>query len=69
MTALTIYSQDGHKEATHHELATISSILNDIGVQFEHWQANQPLDDDAGQEEVIAAYKDSIDTLSQKISV
>jgi len=66
MSTLTIFNQSGQKQATHKEHETISSILNDIGVQFERWQANQPLTDDAGQEEVMAAYKDSIDTLSRQ---
>lgn len=66
MTTLTVYSQDGLKHSTHHEYETISSILNDIGVQFERWETNQPLTDDADQEAVMAAYKDSINTLSQQ---
>jgi len=66
MSTLTIYSKDGQKEASYGEYETISSILNDIGVQFERWEANQPLSDDADQEAVVAAYKNSIATLSQK---
>ena len=66
MTALTIYSQDANKEATYREFATISSILNDVGVQFERWEANQPLAADADQEAVTAAYKTSIEKLSQQ---
>jgi 1,2-dihydroxy-3-keto-5-methylthiopentene dioxygenase len=66
MTALTIFDQDGQQEATHREFDTISSLLNDIGVQFEHWEANRPLADDADQEAVMTAYKDSIDALSQQ---
>lgn len=66
MTALTVYTQDGSKEATYQELETIGSILKDVGVQFEQWEASQPLADDAGQEEVMAAYRESIDKLSQQ---
>ena len=66
MSALTIYSQNGQKEASFGEYATISRILNDIGVQFERWEANQPLEDDADQEAVMAAYKESIDALSRQ---
>ena len=66
MTTLTVYDKDGQQQATHQEYATISSILNDIGVQLEHWEANQPLADDADQEAVMEAYKDSIDALSRQ---
>jgi 1,2-dihydroxy-3-keto-5-methylthiopentene dioxygenase len=66
MTTLTVYDQDGQQQATHREYAAISSILNDIGVQLERWEADQPLAEDADQEAVMAAYKDSIDTLSRK---
>jgi 1,2-dihydroxy-3-keto-5-methylthiopentene dioxygenase len=66
MTILTVYDKDGQQQATHQEYATISSILNDIGVQLEHWEANQPLADDADQEAVMEAYKDSIDALSRQ---
>jgi 1,2-dihydroxy-3-keto-5-methylthiopentene dioxygenase len=66
MTALTIFTQDAQKEATYNEFATISSILKDVGVQFERWEANQPLAADADQGAVTAAYKNSIDKLSQQ---
>ncbi|MGD8886694.1 MAG: cupin, partial [Gammaproteobacteria bacterium] len=66
MTTLTVYGQDGQRQATHHEYATISGILKDIGVQLECWEANQPLAEDAEQDAVMAAYKDSIDALSRK---
>jgi len=58
MTQLTIYpdtdptvtlvdTQDG---------VEIANALSDIGVTFERWQANAQLADDAGQDEVLAAY-------------
>lgn len=41
----------------------ISAELAKIGVTFERWQANQPIEPGAPQETVIAAYKDDIDRL------
>ena len=43
--------------------AVISAELAKIGVTFERWQANQPIEPGAPQETVIAAYKHDIDRL------
>jgi 1,2-dihydroxy-3-keto-5-methylthiopentene dioxygenase len=37
--------------------------LHSIGVRFEQWNANQPLSNDSGNDDIIAAYRGSIDTL------
>lgn len=39
---------------------SISRELQALGVRFERWQAQQPLTAMAGQEEVLAAYQDSV---------
>lgn len=41
----------------------ISAQLRGIGVRFERWQAHQPLSATATQEQVIAAYRGSVDRL------
>ena len=41
----------------------IATKLHGIGVRFERWQANKPLTDDFSNEEIIAAYQDSVDRL------
>lgn len=41
----------------------IAERLDAVGVRFERWSASQPLTADAGQEEVIAAYREDIDRL------
>lgn len=46
--------------------AAIADRLASQGVQFESWQANEQLAHDAGQEEVLAAYHDAIETLNNK---
>ena len=46
--------------------AQIAERLQSIGVQFEQWQANQPLATDADQAAVLAAYADDIETLNRQ---
>ena len=46
--------------------AAIAECLAKQGVQFEYWQAHKTLRDDAGQEDVMAVYQDSIDVLKKK---
>ncbi|MDH5444997.1 MAG: cupin [Gammaproteobacteria bacterium] len=48
------------------EHTAITEQLAKKGVQFEAWQANQVLADDADQDAVMTAYQESIDTLSKK---
>lgn len=45
------------------EHAAIAAELARIGVRFERWQTTQPLPANAGQEEVLAAYRADIDRL------
>ncbi len=41
----------------------ISAVLQGIGVRFERWPAGSSIDRDAGEEEVIAAYRSCVDQL------
>lgn len=67
MTTLTIYPDDlGDAGEQMTEYAEIAAALNEIGVELEHWQANRRLDDNAGQEEILAAYEDSISKLNER---
>lgn len=43
--------------------AAIASVLREVGVRFERWQASQPIAPGASQEDVIAAYRADIDRL------
>lgn len=65
MSLLAIYpdSAQGEPDVIKDHVA-IAAQLNNIGVQFEQWQASQPLADDAEQEAVMAAYQASIDKLN-----
>jgi len=67
MTSLTIYDdkmQNAPMNITGDN--EIISVLAEAGVLLEHWDARQKLAADAGQDEVIAAYQDSIDKLTDK---
>lgn len=64
MSELIIYSDtDNTPLALHTDHAGIAQVLDDIGVRFEAWEASQPLSADAGQEEVLAAYREQVDGL------
>lgn len=66
MSRLSIYSAPDTSPRVIDDFNAIAAELEKIGVQFERWQADQPLSDDAGQEEVLAAYHDSIDKLNKQ---
>ncbi|HET8881727.1 MAG TPA: cupin [Solimonas sp.] len=68
MTTLTVYAdqQPGQPLGVYTEFAAIREQLAQIGVEFERWEANQPLSATAGQDEVIAAYRESIERLNAK---
>ena len=67
MSALFI-SQDNTPEVTETitDHAAIADCLARQGVQFEYWQGKQALAYEADQDSVMAAYRDSIDTLNHK---
>lgn len=68
MTTLTIYADnDPQTVLAHHDtFEPIRDALASIGVEFERWQAHQPLSPTATPEEVMAAYQEAIDALNQK---
>lgn len=65
MTKLHIFSEDNpHRaESASSDPSDIRRSLAEIGVQFERWAADMPLDADATQDEVIEAYREPIDQL------
>lgn len=44
----------------------IAHQLGEVGVRFERWAANQPIEPGASQDEVIAAYHDDIERLKRE---
>lgn len=65
MTRLKIYSETNPKTPLLDtvDAGRIAAELGAVGVRFEQWRAAVRLADDAGQDEVIAAYRADIDRL------
>ena len=66
MTALSIQSADGTPLKTVADHEQIAKALAEIGVQFDRWEAERPLPDDADQETVLAAYRSEVDRLNAR---
>lgn len=65
MSALTIYADDNASTPQLHtsDHTTIATELGKVGVRFEQWQANAPIQAGDSQEKVLAAYQSDIDRL------
>jgi 1,2-dihydroxy-3-keto-5-methylthiopentene dioxygenase len=65
MTQLTIYQESSAQTPIYQatEEKAIATALAQVGVGFERWQANQPIADDASNEEILAVYQTEIDRL------
>lgn len=48
------------------DIAAIAERLRAAGVEFEHWQADRVLADNADHDTVLAAYRDSIERLNAR---
>lgn len=67
MTMLSIFSEAGQSTGPAiGDFSQIAHILGEQGVQLQRWEASKPLADDAGQEEVLAAYDESIQQLNKQ---
>lgn len=68
MSELRIYDEarPGAPLSTHHRFEDIRDRLAAAGVDFERWQASQPLDEQATQAEVIEAYREPINELMNR---
>lgn len=67
MTSLSIYNQEGTVLAFDiHDYQDIVSKLSDIGVEFERWNANIPLTQDATSDMVLNAYQEDITKINQR---
>ncbi|MFO1429664.1 MAG: cupin [Candidatus Competibacteraceae bacterium] len=64
MSELRVYSdRDPSAAQIYREHDAIASELDAVGVEFERWTADRVLSDSAGQEEIIEAYRGSVDRL------
>lgn len=67
MSLLTVYrNADPTQAQIIHDPDDIARRLYAIGVTFERWKADQPLDDDADQQAILAAYNDSVERLMKQ---
>ncbi|WP_242107328.1 1,2-dihydroxy-3-keto-5-methylthiopentene dioxygenase [Luteimonas aquatica] len=66
MSRLRIFADDApdRPEFVSHDGEAIARELARIGVTFERWQADRPIQAGASQEAVIAAYKSDIDRIT-----
>lgn len=63
MSELRIYEENARPIATHVKFEEIRDQLAKIGVKFERWEATRQLDAQATQDEVIEAYRESVNRL------
>lgn len=67
MSRLAIYDEQGKAlQGVVDDHGVIAATLGDLGVRFERWEAMQPLSREAGQEEVLAAYKEDVQRLTDE---
>lgn len=64
MSELRIYPETGGAPTqVHHDVADIQRTLGALGVDFERWQADRVLPEDATSDDVIAAYRGDVERL------
>lgn len=63
MSELRIYRDDARPVTTITRFEDIRDRLDAIGVQFERWEATKTLDAEATQDEIIEAYRPSVNRL------
>ncbi|MGH8551078.1 MAG: 1,2-dihydroxy-3-keto-5-methylthiopentene dioxygenase [Methylococcales bacterium] len=67
MSTLSIYDEAGTMLASlTRDFYAIAESLGELGVQFERWQVDQPLAEDANQQAVLNAYRESVDRLNKQ---
>jgi 1,2-dihydroxy-3-keto-5-methylthiopentene dioxygenase len=68
MSRLRIFNaeQPQTSPSVYEDHPAIARELAQVGVRFEQWEANQPVEPGASQEEVIAAYQGDIDRLMRQ---
>jgi 1,2-dihydroxy-3-keto-5-methylthiopentene dioxygenase len=68
MSRLRIFNaeQPQTSPSVHEDHAAITRELAKVGVRFEQWEASQPVEPGASQDEVIAAYHSDIDRLMRE---
>jgi len=66
MSVLTIQHESGEgPKEVYKDYEQIAGKLEEAGIRFECWQTKSPLKPDASQEEVLKAYRDSVERIMQ----
>ena len=65
MSYLTVYPENEPQTILNEtqDGAQIAALLGEVGVRFERWQANKEIAHDATQEDILDAYRESVDKL------
>ena len=70
MSLLRVYSEKDpqmYDEFKDHE--KIADVMKTSGIRFELWKVDQPVSDDATQEQILKAYEGSLDRIMAEIGV
>jgi 1,2-dihydroxy-3-keto-5-methylthiopentene dioxygenase len=63
MSEVRVYEESGKPVSVHLSFDDIRARLGGIGVKFERWDARQQLDAHSTQDEIIEAYRESVNAL------
>jgi 1,2-dihydroxy-3-keto-5-methylthiopentene dioxygenase len=67
MSELRVYvDESAAHPSTYTDFESIQRELGTVGIRFERWEANQPLPAGAGQEEILAAYREPVERLMKE---
>lgn len=67
MSILNIYPENGATETeTYKGVEEIAKFMDEIGVRFERWEAQESLAAEASQEEILAAYQAPVEQLCRE---
>ena len=67
MSTLKVFNEsDSSLQEEYSDFEKIRERLDRAGVIFERWQAEKTVSDSAGQDEILSAYKSSVDRLMQE---
>ncbi len=67
MSELRVYADhEPGQPRSYTDFASIQRELAAAGIRFERWEANRPLQPGASQEEILAAYRASVDRLMKE---
>ncbi len=61
-----VFTEEGELIERTTDPKEIADKLSEIGVLFERWEPKRPISEDAGEEEVLEAFKEDIDRLMER---